>query len=229
MSQPRRSLRTILIASASSAGAAVLVRTLWAPGTVLSAALMPMFVAVFDELLYWHTEHLSYLARERLAGRVPSAAEALHGRVSLGDPARVRRVIVITATAFLIGGAALTAAELLVHHSLATAADRTTLLGGSTARQGSPTPDGRGTPTISSPPAEAPRRSSSTAATTGGGEAHSNRASGTSTATTTTTEATTTTTTATTTTRVTSPTRPSRPSRSQSTPPSSGQSSGPQP
>jgi hypothetical protein len=113
MNHPRRSLRTILIASASSAGAAVVVRTLWAPGTVFSAALMPLLVAIFDELLYWHTEYLSYLARERLAGRVPSAAEALRGRVSLGDRARVRRVIVITATAFLIGGAALTAAELL--------------------------------------------------------------------------------------------------------------------
>ena len=50
-------------------------------------------------------------------------------------PARWRRVLGTTAAAFLIGSVALTGWELLIHHSLANARDRTTLWGGSVRRQ----------------------------------------------------------------------------------------------
>jgi hypothetical protein len=112
MRSGQRSLIAILVAAASSAGAAVIVHMLWAPGTVAGAAVTPVLVAFLDELLRRPAEHLSRAARERMGARVVATAIA----------------------AFAIGGTALTAAELAMHRAVGDRNERTTLLGGPRTR-----------------------------------------------------------------------------------------------
>ena len=57
MEHSGRSPLTLVVASVSSAAAAVVVRELWAPGTIASAALTPSLIALFAELLH-RLEHL---------------------------------------------------------------------------------------------------------------------------------------------------------------------------
>ncbi|MGZ6838616.1 MAG: hypothetical protein ACXVGE_22370 [Blastococcus sp.] len=133
MQQSGRSPLTLVVASVSSAAAAVVARELWAPGTIASAALTPLLVALFGELLHRPAYRLTHAARQHLAGRMD--AEVSLTAWSLRMPARWRHVLGTTAAAFLIGSVALTGWELLIHHSLANARDRTTLWGGSVRRQ----------------------------------------------------------------------------------------------
>ena len=56
----RRSPADLIIASASSAAAAVVVHALWKPGTVIAAALTPILMSLFAEALsrtIGHTPH----------------------------------------------------------------------------------------------------------------------------------------------------------------------------
>jgi len=92
-----------------------------------------LLVALFGELLHRPAYRLTHAARQHLAGR--RDAEVSLTAWSLRMPARWRRVLGTTAAAFLIGSVALTGWELLIHHSLANARDRTTLWGGSVRRQ----------------------------------------------------------------------------------------------
>jgi cytoskeletal protein RodZ len=124
-----RSPLTLVVASLSSAAAAVVVRELWGPGTIASAAFMPLLVAVFAELLHHPTRRLSQVARERLHPRKTALASRLDRM--LGRPVRWRRVLLTAAGAFLIGSAVLTGWELILHHSLSSRTERTTLWGGS--------------------------------------------------------------------------------------------------
>lgn len=156
-SENRRSLVAVLIASASSAGAAVVVRALWEPGTIASAAMTPFLVALFDELLHRHTERLASVARERFSGSLPLPAAALRGGQVLAPRTRWRRIAAMTLGAFAIGGGALTGAELLLHHSVAGRANATTLFGGPSVRAAAPPePPQRGAP--SPAPGPPPRR-----------------------------------------------------------------------
>jgi hypothetical protein len=133
MEQSGRSPLTLVVAAVSSAAAAVVVRELWAPGTIAGAALTPLLVALFGELLHRPAYRLSHAARQRLAS-LRNADVRLTDRV-LRVPVRWQRVLGTTAAAFLIGSVALTGWELLIHHSLANGRDRTTLWGGSVRRQ----------------------------------------------------------------------------------------------
>jgi hypothetical protein len=124
---------TLVVASVSSAVAAVVVRELSGPGTIASAALTPLLVALFGELLHRPAHRLTHVARQRLAGgRNPGLG--FIERI-LRTPARWQRVLGTATAAFLIAGVALTGWELLIHHSLANARARTTLWGGSVRRQ----------------------------------------------------------------------------------------------
>jgi hypothetical protein len=142
MDHPGRSPLTLIVASVSSAAAAVVVRQLWAPGTVASAALTPLLIAVFGELLHRPAYRLTHAARERLKSRPASSWRTIDQIVRI--PSRWQRVLVTTGAAFLIGSVALTGWELLAHHSLASARDRTTLWGGAVPR-------GAGRPTVQAP------------------------------------------------------------------------------
>ena len=109
----------LLVAAVASAAAAVIVHTLWAPGTVAGAAVTPVLVTLFDELLWRPAEHLSRAARERIAVR---------------PRARWWRAVATGIAAFAIGATALTCAELALHRSVGDRNERTTLLGGPRTR-----------------------------------------------------------------------------------------------
>jgi hypothetical protein len=142
---------TLVIASFSSAAAAVVVRALWAPGTIAGAALMPLLVALFGELLHRPAHRLSDVARQRL--RAGTTADRGVLKRMLRKPARWRRIGGTAAAAFVIGSAALTCWEVILHHSLGNANDRTTLWGGAVRPRLAPTGPRR---TITRPVAHAP-------------------------------------------------------------------------
>ena len=133
MQQSGWSPLTLVVASVSSAVAAVVVRELSAPGTIASAALTPLLVALFGELLHRPAHRLTHVARQRLASR-RNAEAGFIDRI-LRTPARWQRVLLTATAAFLLGSVALTGWELVIHHSLANARDRTTLWGGSVRQQ----------------------------------------------------------------------------------------------
>jgi hypothetical protein len=135
--QPGGSPVTLVIASISSAAAAVVVRALWAPGTIAGAALMPLLVTLFGELLHRPAHRLSAVARQRL--RAGTSADPGVLERMLRKHARWRRVGGTAAAAFLIGSGALTCWEVILHHSVANANDRTTLWGGEVRPQLAPT------------------------------------------------------------------------------------------
>ena len=127
---------TLVIASVSSAAAAIVVRELWAPGTIASAAFTPLLVALFAEVLHRPSQRLIHVARQRL--HPDRNAERSYVARLLRRPARWERVVRTTIAAFVIGSVALTGWELLLHHSLASGADQTTLWGGSVRRPPQP-------------------------------------------------------------------------------------------
>jgi hypothetical protein len=133
MDHSGRSPMTLIVASASSAAAAVVVRELWAPGTIASAALMPLLIAVFGELLHRPAYRLTHAARERLKSRPGISWRTIDQTARI--PSRWQRVLGTAGAAFLIGSVVLTGWELLAHHSLASARDRTTLWGGTVPRR----------------------------------------------------------------------------------------------
>ena len=139
------SLTTLVLASISSGIAALLVSRFWENGTVISAAVTPILVALFSEALRRPTERLGEVARPLAkaarprAGRRGPAAEAVPRFGEEGPPPRVyggRRVrlqvVLITAVlAFVIAASALTVPELLLlNGSVAGGEERTTYFGG---------------------------------------------------------------------------------------------------
>jgi hypothetical protein len=158
-------LRTLVIASAASATAAVVTSRLWIAGTWIAAATTPVLVTLLSELLRRPTERIARgLTTEREALPDPEAparrvAERLRSvddlvpdpemRVyrsrSTSTPGRKRqiayRVVLVTAAlAFAIAAAALTVPELIAGNSLGNSGRRTTLGGGSANGKSSKTP-----------------------------------------------------------------------------------------
>jgi hypothetical protein len=109
------------------------VREIWAPGTVASAALTPLLVALFGELLHRPAHRLSHVAHERLNRWNGVSLRSIDPIARI--PSRWQRVLSTAGVAFLIGSVVLTGWELLIHHSLASARDRTTLGGGAVPRR----------------------------------------------------------------------------------------------
>jgi hypothetical protein len=130
---------TLFVASASAAAAAIVVHDLWKSGTVLSAAFSPVFVTMFDELLHRPIDRFEAAIRRRLGGEHEALAPPREA------PDRWRRALITGVVAFLIGGLGLTVVELVLKRSLASGADRTTLLGGS-VRHGPSSPRPATTP-----------------------------------------------------------------------------------
>jgi hypothetical protein len=153
----RLNLRTLTIASAASAVAAVVTSQLWIAGTWIAAALTPVLVALVSEALHRPTERV---VRARTTRREGAAG----GRATTGakivererEPIRVyrqpgsrpsrRRIAlgVVAATgalAFVIGIVALTTVDLVSGGSVGKGSDRTTLLGGGGDRSATSTDD----------------------------------------------------------------------------------------
>jgi hypothetical protein len=121
----------LLLGSLSSAGAALLVHALWAPGAILGAAVTPVVIALLTELLRRPVD-LVVGVRPRLR-RVPTR----RGVMVVGDGETIRvyrarpRWTLAIATgllAFAIGGASLTLSESLLDRSLVDPGSRSTLL-----------------------------------------------------------------------------------------------------
>lgn len=137
----RLSLRTLVVASLSSAIAAVVSAQIWRPGTPLAAALTPVIVALVSELLERPLERIEPRLRRlppatarspRGNGEHPSELPAMRiyrPRVERRRRALIRVALVTGLLGFLLGGAALTVSELLAGGALG-GHGRTTLLGG---------------------------------------------------------------------------------------------------
>ncbi|HWF36196.1 MAG TPA: hypothetical protein VG295_12535 [Solirubrobacteraceae bacterium] len=123
---------TLFVASLSAAGAAIVVHDLWKPGTILSAAISPVLVTTFDEMLHRPIDRLEALIRRRLGGARDVRTPRQDG------PDRWRRAVITGVVAFLIGAVGLTIVELVLNHSLANGGDQTTLLGGKVRHRRAP-------------------------------------------------------------------------------------------
>ena len=138
------SLTTLLLASLSSGTAALIVSRVWEDGTVVSAAVTPVLVALLSEALRRPTERLSEAARPlagaarpRVGRRPPAAedvprfgAEGPPPRVYGGRNVRLQAVLITAVLAFVMAAAALTLPELLLGRSVASGEERTTYFGG---------------------------------------------------------------------------------------------------
>ena len=168
------SLKTLLIAGAASASAAILIPIVWRPGTVFAAAMTPVIVAVVTEVLKRPVETVSAVATRRNTGVLdrdddpfdplapPSAEElealpqatrptsALHHRKPLTG--RQWKLALVTGLVAFAGVAfAFTATELVAGGAVSTKS-RTTFFSGS-----SPKTDATPTPTAT--PTETPEKS----------------------------------------------------------------------
>jgi hypothetical protein len=134
----RLSLPTLIIGSVSSAAAAVIVHEIWRAGSILGAAVTPVLMTLFAEALRRPVE--------RVTVRMPV------GQAPLSDPPmpdatirvyrslpRWRLAVVTGLTAFVLGAAALTAAEVLLQRSVADGHAGTTLFD-TRPRHGAATP-----------------------------------------------------------------------------------------
>jgi hypothetical protein len=151
----RLNARTLVIASAASASSAAVTSQLWIAGTWIAAAVTPLIVALVSELLHRPTERIARaITSDSPALRLDDSEEAPASEPHLDPdapgPAPVRvyrqpaaptsrrrialRVVLITALlGLLIGGATLTAAELIAGQSIGKG-DSATSLGGGKAR-----------------------------------------------------------------------------------------------
>ena len=124
----------VFVAALSSAAAALVVHSLWPGGTILGAALMPVLVALFAELLRRPAERFREVAWAHLGdGALEAAGVTPPADRVYGMGPRWSRALAIGLAGFLIGAAVLTAAELVIDRSLTDRGAGTTLLGG--ARQ----------------------------------------------------------------------------------------------
>jgi hypothetical protein len=122
---------TLLVASVSSAAAAVVVHELWRAGTIVGAAATPILVALFAEFLNRPAQRVR-TTRIRTAGfDLPTRPLAVTGdetiRIYRSRP-RWARALAIGLAAFALGAAGLTVSETLLQRSLADGGTRPTLL-----------------------------------------------------------------------------------------------------
>ena len=125
--RPGISIKTLVIASAASATATLVVPLIWRPGTLAAAAVTPIIVALVTEALNRPKlpAQLVRQGRERVVRR-----EDRFGLYAAERRKRLLRVGVITGLlAFLVVGAAWTAGELAAGESLS-GGKRTTYFGG---------------------------------------------------------------------------------------------------
>ncbi len=142
------SLLTLVIASASSVVAAIVVSRIWGPGTIIGAAATPVIVTFVGELLKKPAEKITVVrvsptgtqVHERAAPPPPGSGRAGPSSPSAPDMAersmhrsRRRPLVIALATglvAFVIGAVVLTSSELLLGDASVASGDRRTTLGG---------------------------------------------------------------------------------------------------
>jgi hypothetical protein len=168
------SLKTLIIAAAASATAAIVVPMFWEPGTVFAAAMTPIIVSIVSELLKHPTEKVSTVTSRRTkAGTAvvpamppdepfdplaPAPADelqalprtttprAVHGRRGLSG--RQWRLALVTGLVAFVGAVAfVTASELLAGERVGSASNPTTFFGKERRDREPSTPTPTATPT----------------------------------------------------------------------------------
>lgn len=135
-------MQTLAVASAASLAAALTTSRLFPAGTVYTAALTPVIVAMVSELLHRPVHRMTELREARrtavrepaLRGTAPPEPEVrIHGQRRWG---RIHpRVVIATGlAAFVVAVGALTLPELIFGGAVANG-DRTTIFGGGTAKK----------------------------------------------------------------------------------------------
>jgi len=134
----------LLVGSLASAGAALVIHELWAPGALIGAALTPVLIALLTELLRRPVDRVATLR----PSRHPAAPGRRTARVIDGTPVRIYRVrprwrlaLAGGLLAFALGAGGLTAFERLADRSLADRDANTTLFDRPASR---PTPEPAG-------------------------------------------------------------------------------------
>jgi cell division septation protein DedD len=108
----------LIVASVSSAAAAVLVHALWRGGTILGAAVTPVLIELFAEALRRPVERMSTRTSPPLPGETV--------RIYRSRP-RWLLAVVTGLAAFVLGAAGLTISEALLHRSIGDGRSGTTL------------------------------------------------------------------------------------------------------
>src|SRR5829696_6636948 len=103
------SLQTLLVASAASAGAAIIVSLFWRQGTVIAAAITPVLVALLRELFHRPAQALSTV---RPPVRRPAMARAGAGSSEATTQAPAATAAARAAGAGAVGGAGTPGARL---------------------------------------------------------------------------------------------------------------------
>jgi hypothetical protein len=161
------SVKTLLIAAASSAVAAIVVPMLWRPGTVFAAAMTPIIVTLVSELLHRPVEKVTAVTARRPARGAevldepfdepfdplapPSAEEldelpqtraaprAVHRRRKPLTARQWKLGIATGLVAFALVAALFTASELLAGDAVTGGGNRTTFFGGGSGGDGDET------------------------------------------------------------------------------------------
>jgi hypothetical protein len=171
------SIKTLLIAAAASAIAALVVPLFWERGTVFAAAMTPVIVSIVSELLKRPTEKMTEVTARRVTGGgvileprpeepfdplAPAPTEelealpqtttqrAVHKRPLSG---RQWRLAIVTGLVAFAGAAGVvTASELIAGDPVSSEGGRTTFFGGAKKHKDDPTP----TPTPTRTPTPTP-------------------------------------------------------------------------
>jgi hypothetical protein len=188
--EPRKqtgvSIKTLLIAAAASATAALVVPMFWEPGTVFAAAMTPIIVSIVSELLKHPTEKVSTVTSRRAKGGAvvfepppeepfdplaPAPTEELEALPQTTTQRAVHRrplsgrewklALVTGLVAFACAAAVVTATELVAGDPVSSKGGRTTLFSGRSSDDDkdatpTPTPTETATPTRTPTPTETP-------------------------------------------------------------------------
>ena len=155
------SLRTLVIAAAASAAAAVVTSAFWKGGTVISAAITPVIVAIVKEIVERPRDVVRRASAFTSVGGGTPSRPATGGPVApirtYGRPPRrrihLKLALVTGAIAFVLAAVALTVPELLFGGSVASKSDTTLFGGKSSPSSGSETKD-ESEPATGQPPAQ---------------------------------------------------------------------------
>jgi hypothetical protein len=177
--EPRRqtvvSIKTLMIAAAASATAALVVPLFWEPGTVFAAAMTPIIVSIASELLKHPTEKVSAVTSRRAKGGAvvfepppdepfdplaPAPTEELEALPQTTSQRAVHRrplsgrewklALVTGLVAFGVAATVVTATELVAGDPVSSKGGRTTLFSSRSSddeKQATPTPTPSASPT----------------------------------------------------------------------------------
>src|SRR6266540_4934463 len=103
---------TLIIAAAASATAAIVTSRLWKDGTILSAAMTPVIVAIVSDLLHQPAQKVTQVRSTQRTEPLPKAGEVEVPRATPRRP-HLKIAVATGLIGFAIAAAALTLPELI--------------------------------------------------------------------------------------------------------------------